>query len=256
MIINYPLSTCKNKKYLELPLNLNSKKAINLKAMLSLKQAGDMAYYNKRNNSSRKTFFSALQINEKRIFSVYQKHTKKVVFIKKGTIPEDYSSQIADGMITDDSNCILSITVGDCLPIFIIDKSNYDFGLIHSGWKGTGIIKVATSLMKKKLGTNLKNLKVLIGPGIGPCCYKVEKKRYNFIISSFGRNAGQIKNNGFYIDMKQANINMLNKLGIEDIAIVEDCTCCNLNLSSFRRDGKLGLNLMIALIGYFHGGGK
>ena len=122
---------------------------------------------------------------------------------------------------------------------------------MHSGWNGTGIIDTASKLVKKKFRIDYHNLKVVIGPGIGSCCYEVDKERYGYFKKKFGIKSGVIKRNKYFVDLREANIYICAKLGIKEITIIKDCTFCNNKLSSFRRDGSDELVLMMAAIGYF-----
>ena len=63
------------------------------------------------------------------------------------------------------------------LPIFLVDPVTGAFGLVHSGWKGTGIVHAALESMMAAFGTDPRDVSVTIGPGIGPCCYRVPEER-------------------------------------------------------------------------------
>jgi YfiH family protein len=243
------LDIIQNESMVHIPLGLNG--AYGPDACLSLRKAGDMAFFKQDILPGRRNLFRAYGIDESRLFSLYQKHTTDVVVIPESARPEDYQYRIADGMVTKGKENILGITVADCLPIFLIDTTGKGFGLLHSGWKGTGIVLNGISALQRECGSLRKDIRVIIGPGIGSCCYHVGKERFAEYTTSFGAGAGRHENGKYYIDMRKANITMLENHGITDITIIEDCTSCNPHLSSFRRDGEESLNLMIALIGYF-----
>jgi YfiH family protein len=237
-----------NESMVHIPLGLNGVPGPD--AYLSLRKAGDMAFFKQDMLPSRRNLFRAYGIDESRLFSLYQKHTKDIVVIPESALPENYHCNIADGMVTKGKENILSITVADCLPIFLIDTTGKGFGLLHSGWKGTGIVRNGINALQKECGSLRKDIRVVIGPGIGSCCYHVGKERFTKFTASFGAGAGRHENGKYYIDLRTANIAMLENHRITDITIIEDCTSCNPHLSSFRRDGEESLNLMIALIGY------
>ncbi|MBN1696230.1 MAG: polyphenol oxidase family protein [Spirochaetales bacterium] len=219
-------------------------------ALLSLKRAGDMAFFKRDTLPYRKNLFRVYGIDESRVFSLYQKHTKNVVFIPENGAPGEYQQMVGDGMVTRGRGNILCVTVADCLPVFLFDKRGKGFGVLHSGWKGTGIIRNGIDMMKKECGAAACDIRVVIGPGIGSCCYEVDKDRYESFTGEFGPGAGRVDNGKFFLDLRQANIGLLEGCGVKECDVVGDCTSCNPHLASFRRDGGETFTLMLALIGY------
>lgn len=93
--------------------------------------------------------------------------------LKKGAY-EDSSALKVDGLITDEIDVYLFLTIADCLPISIYDPKNKAISLVHGGWKGLDeeIISKAISKMQTEFNSNPKDLIVYIGPSIGPCHYR------------------------------------------------------------------------------------
>jgi YfiH family protein len=217
-------------------------------AVLSLKSAGDMSSPVVRNN-----FLQALGIEACRPILLKQVHSQRVHVIEE--IPEETVSSPrppveGDGSVTEDPRVVLCATVADCLPIFLIDEVSGAFGLLHSGWRGTGIAEVAVRLMISRFRSHPRNIRALFGPFIGPCCYRVPEERYRFFTRRFGNSCGRTEDGGFFLDLEEANRNILTNLGVEDIRSSAFCTSCHSSLSSFRRDGK-EFTLMLAVIGHF-----
>lgn len=238
---------------LEIPLAAKNRSCTPLlKAYLSLKSAGDMAFFKRDLLPFRERFFTHYNIDPSRVYSLYQEHTQHVVKIIKKNKPEKYHSIAGDGMVTAEKDIYLSITVADCLPVFIVDKETSAYGLVHSGWKGTGIVLKAVRLMIKAFGSRHEHLKLVIGPGIGPCCYNVPEKRYKLFLSKYGQASCRKENGDYFIDLKKANVQLLEESGITDIDIIENCTSCSRALHSFRRDGKDHFGVMMAVTGYFN----
>ena len=49
-------------------------------------------------------------------------------------------------------------------------------GIAHAGWKGTAS-QIGLKLIRewqKKFATNITDLRIIIGPPIGECCYEVD----------------------------------------------------------------------------------
>ncbi|MBN2534164.1 MAG: peptidoglycan editing factor PgeF [Spirochaetales bacterium] len=237
---------------LEIPLTGKEKSLLfPVKAYLSLKPAGDMAFFKRELLSSREKFLNRFAIDTSKVYSLYQEHTRRVVKVEKRKKPEFYHSITGDGLVTAEKDIFLSVTVADCLPVFIVDKKTGVYGLVHSGWKGTGITLEAVKCMEKEYGSKREHIRVVIGPGIGPCCYQVEEKRYRRFLSRFGpESCGKVKGN-YFIDLKKANLILLKEKGITDIDIIKNCTSCDHAFHSFRRDGKERFGVMMAITGYF-----
>ncbi|MCF0151668.1 MAG: laccase domain-containing protein, partial [Firmicutes bacterium] len=85
-----------------------------------------------------------------------------------------------DGCITDVPGIALTVTCGDCLPIYLFDPQHQAIGLAHAGWKGTlgGIAASLVAAMQKAYGTDPAQLIGRVGPGISPCCFQVRKDCY------------------------------------------------------------------------------
>lgn len=155
----------------------------------------------------------------------------------------------ADGMVTSRPDAVLTVTVADCLPIFLADRRTGAFGLVHSGWRGTGIVREAIRVMTESFGTRAGDILAVIGPGIGPCCYTVGQERHDGFRGQFGEAAVSRGPGGdFRLDLKTANVQLLEAAGVCSILVTTDCTCCSPGLGSFRREGE-GFHRMLAFLG-------
>jgi len=241
-------------------------------ARLSLKNAGDMRLARDEN---RRRFLISLGIDPARAYFLKQVHSKKVLIAEDLTrnreralypapdycpAPDSYPTPDSypapdycpdgDGLVTGKRESVLCVTVADCLPIFLYDPVSGAFGLLHSGWKGTGIVIPAVRLMEERFDTDPSRLHATLGPCIGSCCYRVPEERYSFFRHEFGEKAARSDGGGYYLDLQAANRTLLEELGVKEITAVRDCTSCNRALSSFRRDGPEGFSLMLAVLSY------
>jgi polyphenol oxidase len=169
------------------------------------------------------------------------------------------SGTLADGIITADKNFMPVVTVADCMPIFLFDKATETFGIVHSGWKGTGIAAEAVLLMCKNHGARPENISVILGPHIRECCYIVNAERAEYFKTEFtpdcvqeleeggkcfagGRGLPVKWNSGdgklYRLSLEKANFAVLKKCGIpfENINVIKECTCCNQIFGSNRRE--------------------
>ncbi len=233
----------------EIPLGDESGTAPGRHAIISLARAGDMSILRRRDLPWRTRLFSSLGLAEERVFGLRQVHSQEVVVVHEQQ-PEAFAGTEADGMITDRPDAVLSATVADCLPIFLLDKGSGAFGLVHSGWKGTGIVVKALRAMGDRYGTHPPDVAATIGPGIGPCCYRVPEERAALFARQFGAATVVRGRDGTpRLDLREANIALLRDAGVETMTVVDDCTSCSEALGSFRRQGPEGYCLMLACIG-------
>jgi len=205
--------------------------------------SGDMKYDSA--NQNRQTLLAKLKLNPENVFGLKQVHSRSVLFVSADNPP----ACEADGMVTDDRKITLSVTVADCLPVFLLDVKSGAFGLVHSGWKGTGIATNAVNLMKEHCKTESGNIAAIFGPCIGSCCYKTDAERAAVFESEFAGESVRKSGGDFYIDMKAANIKLLSDAGVKNIAVCEDCTFMDERLGSFRREGAQFTHMM-ALVNF------
>lgn len=88
-----------------------------------------------------------------------------------------------DGLITATPGLLLAIQTADCLPVILVDTKRPAVGVFHAGWRGTvkRIVQKGVGEMHRCFGTNPRDLKAAIGPGIQGCCYEVgEEVRIKF----------------------------------------------------------------------------
>ncbi len=166
--------------------------------------------------------------------------------------PQDTQGKIGDGIITANHAIIPTITVADCVPIFLFDRATGVMGIVHSGWKGTGIAADAVKLAGARYGSRPSDFYVAVGPHIGECCYIVNEERAGFFAREFcpdcvepleeGASVKVNWNNGggklYRLSLTKANIAALKKIGVQDnhITLCTDCTCCNSVFGSNRRE--------------------
>ncbi len=185
-------------------------------------------------------FLGAMNIDTKKIVLAKQIHSEKVSIIdsaKKKIINN------ADGLITNKKNIALGIVTADCLPIIFHDENKGIIGVAHAGYKG--LIKGIIQQMVKKikdLNGDLKNIKVCIGPSIGPCCYDVPQKRIKMFDKKLNKlNSFKLRKGKYFLDLKDIakKILLKEKINIKNIQLSKLCTKCNIdNFFSYRGDGK------------------
>ena len=197
---------------------------------ISLAEAGDMGANTEPLLENRSAFFHATGLMEQEQYPLVleQVHSHIIYDAEDGPLLQ------GDGMISRVPRA-LGVSVADCVPIFLFDTRTGAMGAFHSGWKGTGIAAEGALRMVKDYGCSLGDIEAVIGPAIGPCCYHVEKDRYEFFLKSFGPMGVKKCENSYSLDLKLINFNILSKLNLKNIEVSDACTCCDRRFFSFRR---------------------
>ncbi len=212
------------------------------RAFLSLAEAGDMRYLRDVENPCRDDFLRGLSIDPSRFVGLELIHSRRVLTIS----PQANYCGKADGLFSMDSNVCLGITVSDCMPIWFYDRVRGGFGVLHSGWQGTGISLEALSLLERECGTSPRDLSFILGPSIGPCCYRVGPERAIQYMEAFGADAAQERDAAWFLDIPATNEGILRDAGVEHILRIDECTACSRRLGSFRRQGTQAFIRMLA----------
>ncbi len=208
---------------------------------MTVRAAGSMRFRWNETNPVRDEMLATI-VNDfggnKTFVPVQLDHTHIVYDVKNS---RDTFEKIGDGIITTNSSIIPTITVADCVPIFFYDSVTGVFGIVHSGWKGTGIIAEAIKLAGEKYGSKPENFCVAIGPHIHDCCYIINEERAEYFAKNFtpdcikelepGVKVDWNNGNGklYRLSLEKANLACLEKAGVksENIYVHPDCTCCS-----------------------------
>jgi YfiH family protein len=232
---------------------------------LSSRAAGDMAFRGREENPGRSALLRGLNLDPRRVFGLSQTHSREVLPVAGDGLPNPDLK--GDGLVCSRRDVFLSVSVADCLPVYLYDTESGAFGLLHSGWKGTGIVLRALSLMTERWGTRPEAVTAVLGPCICPCCYRVDRDRAADFEAGFGsagpggaeafppgRVTRQWETPGgetvFSLDLQAANVRLLAGAGLRNITVCRDCTFTDERLGSFRREGA-AYTRMMALTGYF-----
>lgn len=184
-----------------------------------------------------------------------QVHGDRVAVVTKemkGLGARDLASMIpgTDALITDEAGITLTTYAADCVPLLFADEVRLAIGAAHAGWQGT-VLKIGAKTVRKMVetyGCDPANIRVKIGPSIGPCCYEVDEPVVSRVRDAFqSDHAGLLtpgRNGRFYFDVWRANELALLEAGIvpQHIERLDRCTSCHVDeLFSHRKErGRTG----------------
>lgn len=145
---------------------------------------------------------------------------KAVEYIKK---PTNFN---ADALLSNDSNIVLGMTVGDCLPIVVLDEVSGGFMLIHGGWKTLffNILPLSLQEFQLRYHTDLKHAKVWIGPSIQSCC-NVFQTVDVFSLTPGWKKYIEKRKEGYHVNLQKYVVDIALSFGIPSGNIVNEGSC-------------------------------
>lgn len=110
----------------------------------------------------------------RRVVHAHQVHGSVVRFHRSGT-PGLHLVGPCDGHATADPGVLLTVTVADCVPVFVVDPERRVVALLHAGWRGTaaGILERGLQTLRERVQSRASDLEVHLGPSICGACYEV-----------------------------------------------------------------------------------
>jgi polyphenol oxidase len=163
-----------------------------------------------------------------------------------------------DGLVCDRVGAVLGAFAADCIPILFADPVARVCGAAHAGWRGTvaGVARNVVARMVER-GARPAQIRVALGPSIGPCCFEVGPEVVAEFRAAFGELpdlvvAGPRKD---HLDLRVASRAVLERAGVapDHIDAAPPCTRCEPErFFSYRRDGKDG-GMHMAFIGLVDG---
>jgi len=148
-----------------------------------------------------------------------------------------------DALVTADPGVALTVVTADCVPIIFSDANAHVIGIAHAGWRGTlGNIVERVILRMVERGASTEHIHVAIGPCIHACCYNIYGERKEQFEQAFSTDIIQVRNGQFFLDLVQANRELLLRGNIveEHIDIIDMCTSCDKDcFYSYHRDGEI-----------------
>lgn len=173
----------------------------------------------------------AVDIKPEQTVSCHQIHSANVFVVDQANRQQVMGR--GDALITREPDTYLLMRFADCTPLLFYDPARGAVGAAHAGWRGTvqNIAGAAIRAMVDEFGCRPKDIKAIIGPAIGPCCYEVgadviqaAQESFDDVSGLFTRPNG---NGQAYFDMWEANRRQLAAAGVEEIIQTELCTACH-----------------------------
>ena len=181
-----------------------------------------------------------------------QVHGAEVAQVEARQSPRATGGQRADGLVTVEPGVAVGVLAADCVPILVGDVGTGGCAAVHAGWRGTvsGVLQATLRRLLDLPGADVANLRVAIGPSIGPCCFEVGPEVIEQVERAFGEahREGDIvqhpRRPKAHVDLWCLNRLAARGLGVAaaHVEVAERCTFCDAErFFSYRRDqGRTG----------------
>jgi polyphenol oxidase len=123
-----------------------------------------------------------------------------------------------DGHTTDRPGTLLTVTVADCIPVYLLDPARRAAALLHAGWRGIagGILAEGVAALER-LGGARADFVMHCGVGICGSCYEVGPE----VITACGGVAGEGRGP---LDLRAVLARQGQALGLEWISTSPRCS--------------------------------
>ena len=124
-----------------------------------------------------------------------------------------------DGHATPDRGLLLTVTVADCIPVYLAVPQKGVLALLHAGWRGAanGVLARAVELLKGRGVANSSELVMHCGVGICGTCYEVGSE----VAVQFGL---PVSPGSVPLDLRAVLARQARELGIEDVSVSPWCS--------------------------------
>ncbi|MGH2541889.1 MAG: peptidoglycan editing factor PgeF [Ardenticatenaceae bacterium] len=173
----------------------------------------------------------ALGLNPARMMDRYLLHTSRVWHVSEDDLEVDAPE--ADAAVTRTPLLSFVMTSADCQTMLAYDPVRHILGAAHAGWRGT-LNGIALSLVQamKVEGSRARDLRMALGPAIGPCCYEVGPEVAARALAwpggeewlQPGPRAREM------LDLDAANEALLRRAGVRHVERANLCTACRTDL--------------------------
>jgi len=151
-----------------------------------------------------------------------------------------------DGHATATPGLLLTVTVADCIPVYLVAPSRRALALVHAGWRGAaaGILGRAVGQLARHARVEPSDIVVHCGVGVCGDCYQVGPE----VLEAFGVR-GDLPG-PWNIDIRERLKDEATDLGVSEITLSDWCTVHDADrFFSFRQAAGVG-GRMVAYLGY------
>lgn len=124
-----------------------------------------------------------------------------------------------DGHLTGEPGLLLTITVADCIPVYLAHPKSATVALLHAGWRGIadGILETGLQRLSQSCGCVMGDIIMHCGVGICGSCYEVGPEVIAQVTGAAVAHAGKL-------DLRAALADRAARAGLREITVSSWCS--------------------------------
>ncbi len=128
-----------------------------------------------------------------------------------------------DGHATGARGLLLTVTVADCIPVYLVVPQKQIVALLHAGWRGVAgrVLERGVELLKREGFARASDIVMHCGVGICGACYEVGSEVIEQLTP--GRRPGANGASG-HVDLRDILVRQAGELGITEVSVSPWCT--------------------------------
>jgi YfiH family protein len=154
-----------------------------------------------------------------------------------------------DGHATGATGLLLTLTVADCIPVYLVDPKRRACALLHAGWRGaaSGMLTRGMELLVAQAESDPADVVMHCGIGVCGACFEVGSE----VLEAFGLRGDFPQ--PWAVDLRERLADEGRSLGIGDISVSEWCTVHDHERFFSHRASGGAPGRMVAYLGFLDG---
>ena len=134
-----------------------------------------------------------------------------------------------DGHATGSPGVLLTVTVADCVPVYLIAPQKRVVALLHAGWRGTagGMLQQGVDLVRREAFVTAPEIVMHCGVGICGSCYEVGSEVLEQLtLGTPGHRPGVSRpgDPAAHVDLRGVLVRQAAELGITELSVSPWCS--------------------------------
>jgi YfiH family protein len=131
-----------------------------------------------------------------------------------------------DGHATSARGLLLTVTVADCIPVYLVVPQKQVLALLHAGWRGVagGVLERGIELLKREAFARASDIVMHCGVGICGSCYEVGSEVMERLTPRQRPGISRATDASGRVDLRAVLVRQAGELGITEVSVSPWCT--------------------------------